>query len=47
MHESVGVMDINDCGGGSDGIGNVGSALSYWADSSWTKKLMGENITMK
>jgi hypothetical protein len=41
LHESFGVIDIDDCGDGSDGTGNVDSALSYWADSSWTKKLMG------
>jgi hypothetical protein len=47
LHESFGVLDIDDCGDGSDGSGNVDSASSYWADSSWTIKLMGENITMK
>lgn len=45
LHESFSVMDIDDCG--DNGSGNVDSALSYWADSSWTRKLMGENSIMK
>eukprot|EP00751_Fragilariopsis_kerguelensis_P045383 CAMPEP_0170980646 /NCGR_PEP_ID=MMETSP0736-20130129/2569_1 /TAXON_ID=186038 /ORGANISM="Fragilariopsis kerguelensis, Strain L26-C5" /LENGTH=355 /DNA_ID=CAMNT_0011403547 /DNA_START=426 /DNA_END=1493 /DNA_ORIENTATION=+ len=44
LHESFGLMDIDDCGDGSDGIHHVHSDLSYWADSSWTKRLMGDGI---
>mmetsp|Transcript_14783 Transcript_14783/g.16840 ORF Transcript_14783/g.16840 Transcript_14783/m.16840 type:complete len:111 (-) Transcript_14783:22-354(-) len=44
LHESFGLMDIDDCGDGSDCIHHVHSDLSYWADSSWTKRLMGDGI---
>jgi len=44
LHESFGLMDIDDCGDGSDGSHHVHSDLSYWADSSWTKRLMGDGI---
>jgi len=38
LHESFGLMDIDDYGGG-DGSGNDNdkSTLSYWANSSWTE----------
>jgi len=42
LHESLGLVDVNDYGGrDSDSCGN-GSALNFWASSSWTKGLMDE-----
>lgn len=38
------IDDCGDCGDGNDRSDNIDSDLSYWANSSWTKRLMGEGI---